>query len=544
MKAFLKMLQIFSLLFSENLNCEEPPVDDFEVFNEGAYDEVYETNDVVNDAFVAATDSDGELELPVPNSVANTDTRPGEEYDEPWEWGCPKQNQLMHLRPGGQVKTSISRSNSVARNSEAGSLVDNDPEPTEDVEAMTGRQRHIYETAFDSTVKADNDNDMEIVNHPILMRNEILPEGGVASSSKSSTPKGTPGGTPNLVSRVVSSRDAGIHEGDYTPKERRKVTLIRDSLRGRGGGSGSALMGDSTSSSSTSSPSSSSSKSSAAQHRTEHRVQAIVHLPPRSANSTPTLSYRAKEGLDSCASSAKSTPTHFLSSKTQHQHHLPVRQLSDLTLGENKNMSLNKSTTSMPLTTVGRSGGIHCDRRLPNTGTVSSEESVASTSSSSSSSNNNSRGSRGSVDNHRELKLVQALHAENQKASGKFSQLQKQFHELQMDRNHKPTSLSGDGVDTTTDTRPSEDYDPPWDCPKLTKRPVFSDNNSDVLVKLKFSRPSLGELTSSVEQTSTEVEKPGESTDQTWASKEIPLEPCNMTTTPDFQLPLKPGISL
>ncbi|CAG2067737.1 unnamed protein product, partial [Timema podura] len=104
------------------------------------------------------------------------------------------------------------------------------PEEGEEIEEevdeyidMTGRQRHLYETAFDCKVNRSDDDldDVDrVTNHPILHTfangsNKLLMSSSTASS--------------NLVTPVLagSSQDPGSSIGVSTPKDRRKVTLSR-----------------------------------------------------------------------------------------------------------------------------------------------------------------------------------------------------------------------------------------------------------------------------------------------------------------------------
>ncbi|XP_068081322.1 uncharacterized protein hwt [Anabrus simplex] len=82
---------------------------------------------------------------------------------------------------------------------------------------MSGRQRHVYETAFDCKVSRSDDDldDVDrVTNHPIL---QMFGSNKVTSSNAVKTVKPS------------SSKDAGSL-GIFTPKERRKITLVRGKL--------------------------------------------------------------------------------------------------------------------------------------------------------------------------------------------------------------------------------------------------------------------------------------------------------------------------
>ncbi|PNF20247.1 hypothetical protein B7P43_G15720, partial [Cryptotermes secundus] len=85
---------------------------------------------------------------------------------------------------------------------------------------MSGRQRHLYETAFDCKVNRSDDDldDVDrVTNHPVLQM-----FGGSKVSSSTNT-----GNSLARPVRATSSKDPTISVGIYTPKERRKVTLVR-----------------------------------------------------------------------------------------------------------------------------------------------------------------------------------------------------------------------------------------------------------------------------------------------------------------------------
>lgn len=88
---------------------------------------------------------------------------------------------------------------------------------------MSGRQRHLYETAFDCRVSRSDDDldDVDrVTNHPVLR---------MFGSSKVSSSTNTGSGLTRPM-RATSSQDPAISVGIFTPKERRKVTLVRGKL--------------------------------------------------------------------------------------------------------------------------------------------------------------------------------------------------------------------------------------------------------------------------------------------------------------------------
>ena len=100
-----------------------------------------------------------------------------------------------------------------------------DPEEGEDEYGydMSGRQRHLYETAFDCKVSRSDDDldDVDrVTNHPVL---QMFGNNKVSSSTNTGS---------NVVRPVhaSSSTDPSNSVGIFTPKERRKVTLVRGKL--------------------------------------------------------------------------------------------------------------------------------------------------------------------------------------------------------------------------------------------------------------------------------------------------------------------------
>ncbi|KAJ4442821.1 hypothetical protein ANN_04414 [Periplaneta americana] len=88
---------------------------------------------------------------------------------------------------------------------------------------MSGRQRHLYETAFDCKVSRSDDDldDVDrVTNHPVLQ---------MFGSNKISSSTNTGNSLARSV-RATSSQDPTISVGIFTPKERRKVTLVRGKL--------------------------------------------------------------------------------------------------------------------------------------------------------------------------------------------------------------------------------------------------------------------------------------------------------------------------
>ena len=88
---------------------------------------------------------------------------------------------------------------------------------------MSGRQRHVYETAFDCKVSRSDDDldDVDrVTNHPVL---QMFGTNKVSSSTNT-------GSSLTRPVRASSSQDPTISVGVFTPKERRKVTLVRGKL--------------------------------------------------------------------------------------------------------------------------------------------------------------------------------------------------------------------------------------------------------------------------------------------------------------------------
>ena len=88
---------------------------------------------------------------------------------------------------------------------------------------MSGRQRHVYETAFDCKVSRSDDDldDVDrVTNHPVL---QMFGSNKVSSSTNT-------GSSLTRPVRASSSQDPTISVGVFTPKERRKVTLVRGNL--------------------------------------------------------------------------------------------------------------------------------------------------------------------------------------------------------------------------------------------------------------------------------------------------------------------------
>ena len=88
---------------------------------------------------------------------------------------------------------------------------------------MSGRQRHVYETAFDCKVSRSDDDldDVDrVTNHPVL---QMFGTNKVSSSTNTGSSLARP-------VRASSSQDPTISVGVFTPKERRKVTLVRGKL--------------------------------------------------------------------------------------------------------------------------------------------------------------------------------------------------------------------------------------------------------------------------------------------------------------------------
>lgn len=88
---------------------------------------------------------------------------------------------------------------------------------------MSGRQRHVYETAFDCKVSRSDDDldDVDrVTNHPVL---QMFGTNKVSSSTNTGSSLARP-------VRASSSQDPTVSVGIFTPKERRKVTLVRGKL--------------------------------------------------------------------------------------------------------------------------------------------------------------------------------------------------------------------------------------------------------------------------------------------------------------------------
>lgn len=101
--------------------------------------------------------------------------------------------------------------------------VDYDVPEGEDEYDMSGRRRHLYETAFDCKVSRSDDDldDVDrVTNHPVLQ---------MFASSKVSSSTNTGSSLARPV-RATSSQDPTISMGIFTPKDRRKVTLVRGKL--------------------------------------------------------------------------------------------------------------------------------------------------------------------------------------------------------------------------------------------------------------------------------------------------------------------------
>lgn len=418
-----------------------------ESFESDAYDEVYHEDD--NDAGGLNDDT---------NIETRENDRPDNEYDAPWEWRRP-------LLTDGTSTVEI----------DGRSLQENHPGQSRvahvaDTEAVTmlgpnhRRPLHIYETAFDSNAATkSSDEDLEIGNHPILtgVSSDQSSDGGSASTSKSSTPKLGGSSKPSAISTTTSRLMSGTASSEDSCHNDSPASVPKE---------------------------------------IRHVVRAIVHPTPppppttRSANSTPTLSYRAKEdGPDSRTSSAKSTPTRYSLARIQQQTRRPciMRQFGELSLttsGCGRNVDAGVGSNIVD-------GMLGARLRLPSDGVVSSEESVASSSSGGGSSASSSGASTNN--NRRRLMGMNMMDNDGRVSSSSASSM-----------DASPTKTT----QNVTDCRLAEpDYDPPWEfrrkaenfktsSPPMTMTmtttrvldPVSSsDNSNDVPIKSAPNKPSL-----------------------------------------------------
>ncbi|XP_035220465.1 uncharacterized protein LOC118193478 [Stegodyphus dumicola] len=197
------------------------------------------------DTYDVVPDLSGEYEYPQSTSV--DDIRPGEEYDEPWEWSVgarlTSSLQVSPSSPGAlSLDTTEDRTYSEPAAGASSESLLSDSESCCDEDEMTARQRRLYETAFDSRVKRDADDLDRLMQSPVLQgdlfnNSRAAGEGGqvVRAASRSSfgstsgsSASSTPTHQPMVIARQSPrQRHLPLH---FTPTERRKVTLIRDHL--------------------------------------------------------------------------------------------------------------------------------------------------------------------------------------------------------------------------------------------------------------------------------------------------------------------------
>ncbi|KAG8181156.1 hypothetical protein JTE90_024452 [Oedothorax gibbosus] len=169
----------------------------------------------------------------------STDTvRPGEEYDEPWEWSVgarlTSSLQVSPSSPGALSLDTPEEGEEARTAASSESLLSDDSCDDE----MTARQRRLYETAFDSRVKRDVDDLDRLMQSPDLFRNgprtgttnEVVTR-AASRSSFGSTSGSSASSTPTHQPMVIANGDSPRQRHHFTPTERRKVTLIRDHLR-------------------------------------------------------------------------------------------------------------------------------------------------------------------------------------------------------------------------------------------------------------------------------------------------------------------------
>ncbi|XP_054714738.1 uncharacterized protein LOC129224326 [Uloborus diversus] len=183
------------------------------------------------------------------HSTPNDDVRPGEEYDEPWEWSVgarlTSSLQVSPSSPGClSLDTTEDRTFSEPAAGASSESLLSDSESCCDEDEMTARQRRLYETAFDSRVKRDADDLDRLMQSPVLQgdlfHNRTSGDGApvVRAASRSSfgstsgsSASSTPTHQPMVIARQSPrQRHLPLH---FTPTERRKVTLIRDHLPAR-----------------------------------------------------------------------------------------------------------------------------------------------------------------------------------------------------------------------------------------------------------------------------------------------------------------------
>lgn len=156
------------------------------------------------------------------------DVRPADEYDEPWEWSV-----------GRHFASSLQISSTQQLSTDESSLTAEEIRGEEEDDDMTTRQRHIYETAFDSRVKREVEDIDRLAQSPVLhsdyLRTRLGSRDGaglrITSRPPSSTGSCSSSSTPTHQPRVLresprlAPRPFPPH---LTPTEKRKVTLVRD----------------------------------------------------------------------------------------------------------------------------------------------------------------------------------------------------------------------------------------------------------------------------------------------------------------------------
>lgn len=160
--------------------------------------------DAVEDAYDVVPDVSDEDE----------DTAP-REYDEPWEWSV-----------GARLTSSLQVSPALS--------LDGRPTSDDEDEDMMARQRRLYETAFDSRVKRDAADDLDgLMQSPLFLgraataTGDNVPVARAASRSSFGSTSGSSASSTPTHQPMDIARRSPRH---FTPTERRKVTLVRDSL--------------------------------------------------------------------------------------------------------------------------------------------------------------------------------------------------------------------------------------------------------------------------------------------------------------------------
>ncbi|XP_042898567.1 SH2 domain-containing adapter protein B [Parasteatoda tepidariorum] len=199
-------------------------------------DSVEDTYDVVPDDFNEDDECLGTTPI---DSI-----RPGQEYDEPWEWSVgARLTSSLQVTPSspGALSLEDERTFSEPAGGASSESLLSDSESGLDEDEMTARQRRLYETAFDSRVKRDAEDLDRLMQSPVLQgdlfHNRTTGENGpvVRAASRSSfgstsgsSASSTPTHQPMVIARdSPRQRHLPLH---FTPTERRKVTLIRDHL--------------------------------------------------------------------------------------------------------------------------------------------------------------------------------------------------------------------------------------------------------------------------------------------------------------------------